>query len=226
MKKTLSTLLTLSLVACAQQQPKQEKPEGFVYIKDVIPSITIEPRYLGTNNFIGSPIDGYESDNYILTIEAAEALKDVQADLKTDGLGLKVYDAYRPQKAVDHFVRWAKDLEDTKMKDQYYPDVDKSKLFEKGYIAAKSGHSRGSTVDLTLIQLGDNSELDMGTLYDLFGPESHPDYKELEPKQWFNRKYLQDVMEKHGFKHLPEEWWHFTLKDEPYPNTYFDFDIE
>lgn len=223
MKKTIALVLALSIIGCSK---KQERPEGFVYIKDVISSITIEPRYLGSNNFIGSPIDGYHTDNYILSIEATEALKGVQEELQKEGLGLKVYDAYRPQKAVDHFVRWAKDLEDTKMKSQYYPDVAKSALFDKGYIATKSGHSRGSTVDLTLIQLDSGIELDMGASYDLFGPESHPDYKNVEPKQWFNRNRLQTVMEKHGFKHLPEEWWHFTLENEPYPDTYFDFDIK
>ena len=152
----------------------------------------------------------------------------MQKDLEAFGLGLKVFDAYRPQRAVDHFVRWAEDLDDTRMKAKYYPGVEKKHLFRDGYIAARSGHSRGSTVDLTIVSLGpdDPVELDMGTGWDYFGPRSWPASLDVSPQQRANRMLLQSLMVKHGFKPLAEEWWHFTLKDEPFPKTYFDFVIE
>lgn len=200
-------------------------PEGFMEIRDAVPGIQVELRYLTTDNFVGEPIDGYEAERCYITAEAARALARVQHELSHVGLSLKVFDAYRPQRAVDHFVRWAGDLEDTKMKARYYPDVEKAHLFRDGYIAARSGHSRGSTVDLTIVSMdsGEPEPLDMGMSWDYFGPRSWPLSREVTPQQRANRMLLQSLMIKHGFRPLAEEWWHFTLEDEPYPKTYFDF---
>lgn len=203
-------------------------PEGFVYIKDVIPDVVLEMRYFTDDNFIGKPVDGYHSPQCIISKEAALALKKVQDDLKRFSLSLKIYDAYRPQSAVDHFVRWAKDLKDTKMKARYYPDVEKKNLFRDGYIASKSSHSRGSTVDLTIVyfdETGNAGELDMGTGFDFFSPKSWPVDPTMKPEQRASRMLLQLVMEKHGFRHYEKEWWHVTLDNEPYPDTYFDFAV-
>lgn len=203
-------------------------PDGFGYIDDIVPDIKQEMRYFSENNFVGQRIDGYEKPVCILTKQAASALSEVQAELKVFGLGLKVYDCYRPQRAVDHFVRWAKDLGDTGMKQRYYPDVDKKNLFKDGYIAEKSGHSRGSTLDLTIVPLDpkDARALDMGTTWDHFGPKSWPSSLEVNATQRVHRMLLRMVMVKHGFKPLKEEWWHFTLADEPFPDTYFDFVVK
>lgn len=203
-------------------------PPGFVDIEDVIPGVEVELRYFGDDNFVGQRIEGYESGRCYITAEAAEALKEVQQELRAFGLGLKIFDAYRPQRAVDHFVRWASDLADTKMKEKYYPDVAKKDLFKDGYIAAKSGHSRGSTVDLTIVSLdaGNTEELDMGTGWDFFGPKSWPGSQVVSAEQRAHRMLLQQLMTKHGFKPLAEEWWHFTLIEEPFPDNYFDFVIE
>jgi len=204
-------------------------PEGFVDVKEVIPAIQMELRYATDENFIGRPIDGYLGERCILTREAADALKQVQGELTRFGLGLKIYDAYRPQQAVDHFVRWAKDLKDTTMKKQYYPNVKKGDLFKKGYIAERSGHSRGSTVDVTIVSLTPpmrGTELDMGTPFDFFGPESWPDNPSLSPEQRAHRLLLRLVMTRHGFKPYAQEWWHFTLENEPYPDTYFNFPVQ
>lgn len=204
----------------------QHKPDDFVYLLDLEPSIKIELRYFSNNNFIGQPIDGYHRSTIIVSKPTAIALQKVQNDLEKKGLGLKIFDAYRPQQAVNHFVRWAKVLNDTLMKQSYYPDVPKSELFKRGYIASKSGHSRGSTVDLTLIDLDTGNELDMGSPYDFFGVQSHPFYKKITDKQGKNRMLLRRVMLKNGFKPYENEWWHFTLRDEPFPNQYFDFPVK
>lgn len=203
-------------------------PPGFVDIQAVIPGVEIELRYFSDDNFVGQRIDGYESARCYITSEAAEALKKVQQELNPLGLGLKIFDAYRPQRAVDHFVRWASDLGDTRMKSKYYPDVSKKDLFRDGYIAAKSGHSRGSTVDLTVVSLdaGNTEGLDMGTRWDFFGPKSWPGSQAVTAEQRAHRMLLQHLMSQHGFKPLAEEWWHFTLVDEPFPDYYFDFVIE
>ena len=218
----LVLLSFLVIEALAQVHP------GFVDLGETVPGIVIELRYASNENFVGERIDGYESIRCAITAEAAEALQRVQAELAPFGLGLKVFDAYRPQRAVDHFVRWAKNLDDTKMKPAYYPRVAKQHLFRDGYIAAKSGHSRGSTVDLTIVSLdGDEArELDMGTPFDFFGPESHGASRAVTPQQRANRALLQSLMTKHGFRPLAEEWWHFTLVNEPFPGTYFDFVAE
>lgn len=202
-------------------------PQGFVEVREAVPAIVVELRYASEDNFVGKVIDGYESERCYLTAQAAAALKNVQAELEPFGLGLKVFDAYRPQRAVDHFVRWAEDLGDTRMKALYYPDVEKKNLFRDGYIAAKSGHSRGSTVDLTIVTLdgGAAVELDMGTGWDFFGPRSWPSSIEVSAKARAHRMLLQSLMVKHGFRPLAEEWWHFTLVDEPFPDTYFNFPV-
>lgn len=203
-------------------------PEGFTKIKQSIPDAIIDLRYSGTDNFLGRVVNGYKDGNCIISVPAAQALSKVEDDLKTMGLGLKVFDAYRPQMSVDDFVEWAKNLNDTKMKKKYYPDVDKNNLFKDGYIMARSGHSRGSTVDLTIVGFdkdGKAHELDMGTGFDLFGLKSHPDYKGISDQARANRLLLRTLMLDHGFKPLAEEWWHFTLKEEPYPDTYFNFPI-
>ena len=200
-------------------------PAGFVRLSDAIPDIVLDVRYYGAENFVGAPVDGYEAPVAILTQPAADALRQVQASLRARGFGLKVFDAYRPQAAVDHFVRWAADLSNSRTKADYYPDVPKSELFARGYIAGKSGHTRGSTVDLTVVRLSDGAELDMGTPYDFFGAESAVDYEDLTDAQRANRRLLADAMQAHGFAPYPEEWWHYTLADEPYPETYFDFPV-
>ena len=197
----------------------------FVLLSDAVPDAILEIRYYSTYNFIGERIDGYEQPVALLTKEAAAALKEVSDDLVERGYRLKIFDAYRPQSAVSHFVRWAEDLDDTRMKPYFYPELDKSVLFEQGYIAAHSGHSRGSTVDLTLFDMETEREVDMGGTFDYFGELSHPDYEEVTTRQYKKRMLLREVMTKHGFRPLSEEWWHFTLENEPYPDTYFTFPV-
>ncbi|VAW23896.1 D-alanyl-D-alanine dipeptidase [hydrothermal vent metagenome] len=207
---------------------QQQLPEGFVYIKMVIPTIELEIRYAGNHNFIGKPIEGYNAPKAIITVEAANMLKKIQLELEKKNLGLKIYDAYRPQKAVNHFVKWAKNLNDTINKEEFYPNIKKKNLFKEEYIASRSGHSRGSTVDLTIIDLSTDEKkaLDMGSPYDFFGKESWVSNTNLTLNQLQNRKILQEVMQKYSFRNYPKEWWHFTLRNEPYPNTYFNFEIE
>ena len=213
----------------------------FVTLTDAVPDAILEIRYFGTYNFVGQCIDGYEEPTALLTKQAAQALRAVSDDVCSQGYRLKIYDAYRPQKAVDHFVRWAADLQATEMKSYFYPDLDKSVLFEQEYIYEKSGHTRGSTVDLTLFDMQTEKELDMGGTFDWFGPESHPDFcgnpetgeytggaekGTITEQQFKNRMILRQAMLRHGFKALDSEWWHFTLKDEPFPDTYFTFPVK
>lgn len=200
--------------------------DKFVHLKDIIPTIKYDIRYAGNNNFLGRPVKGYESPEALMTKQAATALKKVQEELKSKGLGLKVFDAYRPQRAVNDFIAWAKDLRDTVNKRTFYPNVPKSELFKRGFIASRSGHTRGSTIDLTIIDLNSGKEIDMGGPYDFFGEISHHETKLINTTQKANRKLLKSVMEKHGFKAYDVEWWHYTLKDEPYPDTYFDFPVK
>ena len=197
----------------------------FVILSEVVPDAILEIRYYSTYNFIGDRIDGYEEPIALLTEEAAQALGEVSDDLKEEGYRLKIYDAYRPQSAVTMFWTWSKDREDTRMKEYFYPEVDKSDLNMYGYVAKHSGHSRGSTVDLTLFDMDTEKEVDMGSTYDFFGDESHPDYSGITEEQRENRMILRDAMMRHGFKPIATEWWHFTLKDEPYPDTYFTFPV-
>ena len=186
----------------------------------------VELRYYTSNNFVGKPVDGYHSNRLILTKQTIKALKLIQAELQDQNLCLKIYDGYRPQQAVNHFIRWAKDLNDTINKQVFYPDVKKKDLFKEEYIASRSGHSRGSTVDLTIIDGNTGEPLDMGSPYDFFGQQSWVNYEGITKKQKENRQLLQTVMLKYGFRNYPKEWWHFTLRHEPFPKTYFDFPIK
>ena len=204
----------------------QEVPDNFIYLTEVIPYVEFDLRYYSDENFIGQPIPGYQSNVLIVTLQAAMALKKVQQDLSYSNFALKIFDAYRPQQAVDYFIRWANDPDDERMKDIYYPNVEKDELIPRGFIAEKSSHSRGSTVDLTIISLEDGRELDMGTPFDLFDQKSWPSDTTVTVQQRANRQLLRTVMSKHGFMGLEEEWWHFTLRDEPYPDTYFDFPVK
>lgn len=201
-------------------------PKDFVYLSDIDSTIQKELRYFTNNNFIGKQIDGYKKSRIIISKKAAEALAKVQQELKSMNLSLKVFDAYRPQRAVNHFVRWAKVSNDTLMKQQYYPDIPKKDLFKLGYIAEKSGHTRGSTVDLTVVDITSNQELDMGSTYDFFGDISHPFYQKITKEQKSNRMLLRKLMITYGFKPYAQEWWHFTLSGEPFPNQYFNFEIK
>ena len=202
-----------------------DQMKDFVCIGDLIPDAIPEIRYYTTFNFIGERIDGYEQPVALLTREAAEALKQVSDDLLGEGYRMKIFDAYRPQKAVDHFMRWAQDLSDTRMKPFFYPNTDKSEVIPRGYVAEHSGHSRGSTVDLTLFDMRTHRDADMGGPFDFFGELSHPDYKGITEEQYANRMLLRDAMQRRGFLPLAEEWWHFTLADEPFPETYFTFPV-
>ncbi len=243
-KLTFIFFLTLTLNLFSQ-----DIPNGFVEIREVIPDVILDLRYFTNHNFLGVPVDGYSAEKCYITKAAADSLAKVQAELKIFNLSLKIYDAYRPQKAVDHFVTWAKDLSDTLTKKEFYPTVDKSKLFIDGYIAEKSGHSRGSTIDLTIVPIPipyqpefnvndqcecyesadkrfkDNS-IDMGTGFDCFNSLSRTENNEITPQPRANRLLLKSLMDKYGFKNLAEEWWHYTLRNEPFPKTYFNFEIK
>ncbi|MBK7632786.1 MAG: M15 family metallopeptidase [Ignavibacteriales bacterium] len=241
--------MLIFFIVLSYQFYSQNIPDGFVEIREVIPDIILDLRYLTNHNFLGVPVDGYISEKCYITQTAADSISRVQAELKKFNLSLKIYDAYRPQKAVDHFVRWAKDLSDTLTKKEFYPTVNKSNLFIDGYIAEKSGHSRGSTIDLTIVPIPiseqpeydvneqcecyksveerfkDNS-IDMGTGFDCFNQLSHSENPDIDPQQRANRLLLRSLMDKYGFNNLAEEWWHFTLRNEPFPKTYFDFEIK
>ncbi|WP_298761786.1 M15 family metallopeptidase [uncultured Psychroserpens sp.] len=219
-------IIAVAIVFGFTAQEKKGLPEGFIHVKDIIPDIDVELRYFSNNNFVGDTIAGYKANTLILTKQSAEALKKVQDELQEQNLCLRVYDGYRPQRAVNHFMRWAKDLNDTINKQQFYPDVEKRHLFREEYIATRSGHSRGSTIDLTIIDGNTNEPLDMGSPYDFFGKESWVEYPDLTKEQKNNRQMLQQVMLKHNFRNYPKEWWHFTLRWEPFPKTYFDFEVE
>ena len=230
MKKVLALVLLFALLwgvsAIAESDVKlSDDASDFVLLSDAVPDAILEIRYYSTYNFVGDRIDGYEQPVALLTREAAKALREVSDELVEKGYRLKIYDAYRPQMAVSHFMRWAMDFEDVRMKKYFYPDLEKDVLFPLGYIAEHSGHSRGSTVDLTLFDMATEKEADMGGTFDYFGELSHPDYTEITQEQYENRMLLREAMLAHGFKPLAEEWWHFTLKDEPYPDTYFTFPV-
>lgn len=214
----------LMLFICLKMFP--QLPEGFVYVKTIIPDLHVELKYNTPDNFVGKRIDGYQTNNLILTKKATLALKRVHEALQEKNLCLKVYDGYRPQRAVNYFIKWAQNLSDTLNKQTFYPDVAKANLFAAGYIASKSGHSKGSTVDVTLIDGNTGNPLDMGSVYDFFGESSWLNYSNITQNQKKNRQLLQDVMLQFGFKNYVKEWWHFTLKEEPFANTYFNFIIE
>ena len=195
---------------------------GFVYLKDIDDSIVVNLKYYSSENFTGQFVEGYHSNTAILTKESALALSNAQDDFNKLGYSLILYDAYRPQRAVNFFVQWSKNLNDTINKRIYYPNIKKSELFEFGYIAYKSGHSRGSTVDVSLIEISTNKELDMGTIFDYFGVESHTFFDDISENQKSNRLILYEIMSNNGFKNYSKEWWHFTLENEPH-KKYFDF---
>ena len=198
---------------------------GFVVLADFVPHIVQEIRYYSTYNFIGERIDGYEEPCALLTVEAARALKTVSNELNVQGYRLKLFDAYRPACAVKHFTLWGIEDQDIRMKPYFYPELEKQELFAKGYIARQSSHSRGSTVDLTLLDMKTGKEVDMGGPFDYFGELSHPDYRGITDEQFENRMFLQKAMVRNGFKPIDCEWWHFTLENEPYPDTYFNFPV-
>ena len=201
--------------------------EDFIDLKELMPNLRSDLRYFASNNFVGSPITGDNAPKVLLTKDAANDLKKVQDELERLGFGLLVYDAYRPQRATDHFTKWAEDDADTSTKLEYYPNINKKDLFSKGYISTKSGHSRGSTVDLTIVSLKTKQILNMGSPYDLFDEISSTEHtSSISNNQHSLRLLLKRRMEKHGWQSYSQEWWHFTLKDEPFPNTYFDFPIE
>jgi len=217
-------MLTLAPAAFAQPRNEQ-RHDSFVDAASIAPGLIVEARYATAHNFVGGPIDGYEKPLCYLTRPAAAALAQVVQDLEARGLTLKVYDCYRPERAVAHFVRWARNLGDVKMKAEFYPQVDKSTLFRDGYIAARSCHSRGSTVDLTLARRADGKDLDMGTPFDFFSPRSWPSDRTVSSEAQSNRTLLTQSMRRRGFQPYDKEWWHFTLRHEPYPETYFDFPV-
>ncbi|MBQ5316306.1 MAG: M15 family metallopeptidase [Oscillospiraceae bacterium] len=198
---------------------------GFVVVSDLVPQVIQEIRYHSTYNFIGDRIDGYEEPVAILTKEAARALRSACNELNVKGYRAKIFDAYRPACAVRHFVMWGIEDQDIRMKPYFYPDLEKQELFAKGYIAKQSSHSRGSTVDLTLVDMKTGKEVDMGSPFDLFSEKSHPDCMDITDEQYENRMLLQSTMIRNGFVPIDCEWWHFTLADEPYPDIYFDFPV-
>ena len=200
-------------------------PSAFVVLADYVPAIIQEIRYYSTYNFIGDRIDGYEEPCAILTMEAARALKSVSNEMNVMGYRLKVFDAYRPAAAVKHFVLWGLEDTDIRMKPFFYPDLDKEELFMRGYIASRSSHSRGSTVDLTLFDMRTGKELNMGSPFDYFSEVSHPDYTGITKEQYENRMLLRTAMLRNGFEPYDCEWWHFTLRDEPFQDTYFEFPV-
>lgn len=227
MKKILMFFIAcLAVTACAHKTAPEMDSSDFVNISEAVPDVILEIRYYSTYNFVGDRIDGYEAPVALMTREGAAALKKASDALIAKGYRLKVFDAYRPQTAVNHFIRWAEQVDDIRMKEYFYPDVDKSLLFELEFICAKSSHSRGSTVDLTLFDMKTEREVDMGGTFDWFGEESYPDYDGITDEQKALRGILRDAMLAAGFKPFATEWWHFTLADEPYPDTYFDFPVK
>ncbi len=214
---------TVTVSEGRSQRP--DDPTGFVVLTDVVPDVLMEMRYFSSFNFVGTRVDGYEEPIALMTREAAQALKAVSDEAISLGYCLKIWDTYRPQMAVDHFCRWGENVADTLTKRFFYPNLEKDVVFDQGYIARRSGHSRGSVVDLTLFDMKTGRDLDMGYGFDWFGEESHPDYKGITEEQFNNRMLLRKLMLKHGFLPIEEEWWHFVLKDEPYPDTYFTFPV-
>jgi zinc D-Ala-D-Ala dipeptidase len=225
MRETIPRLVVVLVlfVALLPASAEEAMPKGFIDAATVVKGLVVDMRYYGAHNFVGERIDGYEQPRCLVAQQAGAALAAIQHDLAARGLGLKVFDCYRPARAVAHFVRWARDLADMRRKSEFYPTVDKRELFRLGYIAEHSGHSRGSTLDLTLVHSTDGGELDMGTPFDVFSPKSWPSNTSVSTHARQNRVLLAAAMKRRGFAPYNEEWWHFTLKREPYPKTYFDF---
>jgi D-alanyl-D-alanine dipeptidase len=224
---SLALIASFGAQAALAQQPRatEDRPASFVDATTVVPGLVVEMRYAGSHNFTARPVDGYQASHCLLARQAAAALAEVARDVATQGLVVKVFDCYRPVRAVMNFVRWARDLNDQAAKAEFYPDIDKRTLFRDGYIASQSGHSRGSTADLTLAR-SDGTELDMGTHFDFFSPKSWTDDPSVTPQQHANRMLLAAAMRRHGFRGYDKEWWHFTLRNEPFPETYFDFPVQ
>ena len=231
MKRVLPIVLSLLVLSACRTN---RIPNRFVLVTDVIPDAMLDIRYYCTYNFIGDRIPGYEHPVAILTRQAADSLKVVSDELLAKGYRIKIFDCYRPQKAVDYFMKWAEDTLDIRMKQFFYPELNKSVLVPQEYVARKSSHTRGSTVDLTLFDMSSGKDVDMGCTFDYFGVASHPDVipgqdigliPPITEEQYANRMILRDAMLSHGFKPYDCEWWHFTLADEPFPDTYFDFDL-
>ncbi len=227
----MSYMRSLLIIVCtylvitttqAQETNKWMDSLNFAYLDTTLSRAICEVRYAGDHNFIGMPITGYNSERLVMTRPAAQALKKVEQKLFKLGYGLKVFDTYRPQRAVDHFISWSKIPSDTLTKTEFYPQQDKSKLFGLGYISTRSGHSRGSTIDLTIYNLDDGSDVDMGGAYDYFGELSHHGYQGITKSQKANREILKSTMSEGGFRAYSKEWWHYTLRGEPYPKTFFD----
>lgn len=232
MKKTdviLFIVLVILFGGITLYRHYQQRPEGakydFVSISEEIPDVLLDIRYHGTYNFVGARVDGYDEPIALMTRQAVDSLKRVSEDLQQQGYRLKIFDAYRPQRAVDHFVRWSKDVADTITKPYFYPDLTKDRLFPEGFICERSSHTHGSTIDLTLFDMTTEREVDMGGTFDWFGFSSYPSYTDLTPDQLAMRQLLRDAMMRHGFKPFETEWWHFTLANEPYPDTFFDFPV-
>jgi len=230
MKKILYlSLAALILVSCYKQTEAATDEPDFVLVSDVIPDAILEIRYFTAYNFIGERIPGYEQPIAIMTRKSALSLAAVADELRAKGYVIKIFDAYRPQRAVDFFMKWGDDIQDVRMKEVFYPDIDKATVIPLGYVARRSSHTRGSTVDLTLLNIKTGREVDMGSPFDFFGAISSPDIQPgpetITEEQYQNRMILREAMLSHGFKPLDEEWWHFTLKDEPYPDTFFDFPV-
>ena len=247
---TRSALAVALVMLALKPTHAGERPRDFIDVKTLIPDLIVEMRYATAHNFVGRPIPGYKAARCLLTREAAQALKEVADELRQRGFVLKVYDCYRPQTAVDAFVAWGRDQADQKMKAEFYPDVDKRTLFRDGYIARRSGHSRGSTLDVTIVPLSAPREpfdpgaseiracdspagartpdgsADMGTGFDCFSPLSHTASGKVDAAQQANRELLHSFMWRHTFRNNRNEWWHYTLADEPYPDTFFDFPVE
>jgi zinc D-Ala-D-Ala dipeptidase len=228
-------LFAVLLAMCGSQVAvAQDRPADFVDAATVVPGLIVEMRYAGSHNFTGRPVDGYQAPHCLLTREAADALAAVARDVAPHGLAVKVFDCYRPVRAVMNFVRWARDLNDQTAEPEFYPNVDKRTLFRDGYIASRSGHSRGSTMDLTLARTDGaeleprelDRELDMGTHFDFFSPKSWTADPTISPAQHANRMLLAAAMRRRGFRGYDKEWWHFTLRGEPFPETYFDFPVQ
>lgn len=205
---------------------KPSAPDGFIYLSEALPKAKFDVRYATKYNFTGRVVTGYLSDNISISIKAAEALKKAGAILEAKGYGILIYDAYRPKRAVDFFIEWSKQPEDNLTKAEFYPDFEKSELFDLGYLARRSAHSRGSAIDLTLFDIETGLLLDMGSPYDFLGPVSNHGTSLISEAQTINRNILKDAMKSSGFKELRSEWWHYQLIDEPFPGTYFDYEVE
>lgn len=219
-------IITFSCLPAAAKTAAITDASDFVVVSDQIPDVLQEIRYYSAYNFVGSHIDGYDEPLALMTRESVAALKNAAADFREKGYVIKIYDAYRPQRAVNHFMRWGNDVQDTKMKAYFYPTItNKADIVDLGYVARKSGHSRGSTLDMTIVNMKTGAEIDTGEHFDYFGERSHTEYTGITPQQQANRQFIKGIMEKNGFIGIDEEWWHFTLQNEPYPDTFFDFPV-